>query len=210
MEYTYNVYQILRNHEVDEARRLDELDALNPQKRGRPRKLSRVKSEPDYVKILSHLSGNQIVDLVCKGKVSPKYIQNWSIFSDLDKVRIIVKHPYMFFDFRVPYFSKLSTVAVTYLISKNVSFVRYLHTLDKLSVAEWEYILKKRPLLIEDCPCREQLSQEIKAYILSKYDMAYKALNLQKNHLASQTQLVREKTVKYSHNRLSSDYPICA
>lgn len=183
MEYTYNVYQILRNHEIEEAKRLSELNAQTTRKRGRPRRPTLVKSEPDYVKQLSHLNGSQITNLVCKGKISPKYIQDWSVFSDLDKARIIVKHPEMFFDFREPYFSKLSTIAVAYLISKNVSFVRYLHTLDKLSVAEWEYVLKRRPFLIEDCPCREKLSQEIKAYILSKYDMAYKVFEVQNSEI---------------------------
>lgn len=186
MEYTYNVYQILRNNEAEQARRLDELDALNPPKRGRPRMFPRVKPEPDYVNMLSNFNGNQIAYLVCKGKISPKYIQDWSVFSDLDKARIIVKHPEMFFDFREPYFSKLSTVALAYLISKNVSFVRYLHTLDKLSVAEWEYVLKRRPRLVEDCPFREQLSQEIKAYILSKYDMAYKVFEVQNSEIQNE------------------------
>lgn len=143
------------------------------ERRGRPKKNPLGPIIPDYVDKLPCFSSSQIAMLVCAGIVLPIYIEDWSKFSDLDKARIIVKYPQYFCEFRNPYVSSFSSLALTYLIVKVPVLVNRIHTLEKLSVAEWGYILEKHPHLIEDCSCRDNLSIRTWMKVILNYDFAH-------------------------------------
>lgn len=167
--YIYNTYSTIKAN----TSTCDEPREERLERRGRPRKERTAPLLPSYVARLCELSPNQITDLVCSGVADPIYIEDWSGFSDLDKARIIVKHPNYFYEFRNPYVSSFSSTALTYLISKKPELASRLHTLHKLSVAEWEYILKKHPHMIEDCPYKKNLSMTMWLHIILNYDFAH-------------------------------------
>lgn len=201
-KYTYNVYKILRDKKAQEALKRA---AMRTSKRGRPRKYPLVPADPEYVSKLSLLLGNEITSLVCSNIVNPEYIQDWSKFSDMDKARIIVKHPKFFTQFRAPFLSRISTAAATYLISKDAQLFSRIHIIDKFSVREWEYILKRQPQLIEDCPCRDQLSMDTWIYVILNYDMAYRLFKKWGILDNNQRRLIIEKNPKLLKNKLIMD-----
>lgn len=176
MKHSYNTFYTVQQKacEVQVPRE------MRKDKRGRPRK-ERVPSLdlPAYVKDLENYSGHEITNLVCKGIVDPKYIKDWAKFTDLDKARIIKIEKYnkYFFEFRFPFVSEFSGMALAYLISHQPMLAKHIHTLNKLTVAEWEYVLKKKPILVHDCPCREELSLDVWAHIIQNYAHGYSLFN---------------------------------
>ena len=93
--YIYNTYSTIKAN----TSTCDEPREERLERRGRPRKERTAPLLPSYVARLCELSPNQITDLVCSGVADPIYIEDWSGFSDLDKARIIVKHPNYFYEF---------------------------------------------------------------------------------------------------------------
>ncbi len=165
--------------------------------RGRPRKERPAPMLPDYVSKLDSMSPSEITAQICNGTILPKYINDWSRFSDIDKARIIVKYPKFFYEFRNPFISSFSPIALTYLISKMPTLTKHIHTLGKLSVEEWEYILTKQPHLIEDCACKEKLNSETWMLILLNYDLAHCLFNRWNELTKSQWLKLLKKKPKY-------------